>query len=115
MKRKREREHHRLDNMTFWVSGGGRTAGVKQHRVTMIVIPEEFLPPLGRKEVICFFLNHRIIIIAMINVLNSIFGYNTMFSKMSNKIQTGVIKFPQICNAQIYNVLKKFSYILKPL
>ena len=36
-------EHHRLDNMSFMVSGGGGTA--KRHSFIMVVIPEEFLPP----------------------------------------------------------------------
>lgn len=39
--------------------------GEKQHRVNMIVVPEEFLPLLGRKEVICFFLIHVTTITAM--------------------------------------------------
>ena len=64
-------EHHRLDNMSSRVSGGGRRqdGGTEQHGVTTRVIPEEFLPPLlGRKEVICFlfFLNLCIIIDVLI-------------------------------------------------
>ncbi len=69
MKRKRAtEEHHRLDYMSFLGLWRRWDSGLKQHSITMIVIPEEFLPPLGRKEVICFFLSHRVIIIAMINV-----------------------------------------------
>lgn len=53
-------ENHRLDNVSFWVSGGGGTAGVKQHSITMIVIPEEFLPPLEKEGGgLLFSLNHH--------------------------------------------------------
>jgi len=72
-----------IDNRSFWVSGGRPGGGVKQHSITMIVIPEEFLPPLGRKEVICFFFlesSHQRQSYELIS-LNSIFGTGmyTMF------------------------------------
>lgn len=91
------------------VGGGGFELGwrVKQHSITMIVIPEEFLPPLEKEGGdLLFFLeslhdHHRR------PQIEYLVQEITQRLKVSNKIQTGRIKFPQISNAQIYNVLKK--------
>lgn len=67
-------EHHRLGNMSLWRR---QDNGVKQHSITLVVIPEEFLPPLNSEEVICIFHYHS----HESTSLNSIFGTgnNTMF------------------------------------
>lgn len=48
-------EHHRLNKQEFLGLWKRWDNGVKQHSINIMVVPEEFLPPLGRKEVICFF------------------------------------------------------------
>lgn len=58
--------------------GWGWGSGVKQHSITMIVRPEEFLPPLEKEgDDLLFFLIHSY----ESTSLNSIFGtgHNTLF------------------------------------
>lgn len=88
-----------------------------KHSISMIDIPEEFLPPIREERAIGVF-------------LGSLHCYETVFSfqylvqeatalffvlKKSNKIQTGVIRSPHVSKGRIHSVLEKSSNIQEQL
>ncbi|MEQ2199299.1 hypothetical protein XENOCAPTIV_004113 [Xenoophorus captivus] len=60
-------EHYREDHMSFWVSGGDGME--KKHSATMRVVPEKFLPPKERTEVLYF------------DFFSSVISLKTLYSK----------------------------------